>query len=81
MDLESGITKSHCVENSLLKRLEHVARETASCIQCRTESQETVRPPGKRASRLTQVIIVLLGLLHPQRNFSSLVRGFFLKIF
>jgi hypothetical protein len=46
-----------------------------------TESQETWTSPGKRASGLTQVIIVLLGLLHPSRDCFSLVRRFFPKIF
>jgi len=34
MELESGITGSDCVKNSLWKGLEHVARETASSTQC-----------------------------------------------
>jgi hypothetical protein len=63
--LESRTSRSHCVENSLWMGLEHVARNTASCTEYRTESQETWTSPGKRASRLTQVIIALLGLLHP----------------
>jgi len=41
LELESGTTRSHCVENSLWKGLEHVARDTASCTQYRTESQES----------------------------------------
>jgi hypothetical protein len=48
-------------------------------LNVRSESQETWISPGKRASGLTQVIIVLLGLFHPKRDSSSLVRRFFPK--
>jgi hypothetical protein len=38
LELESGTTRSHCVENSLWKGLEYVTRDTASCTQYRTGS-------------------------------------------